>query len=98
MCQFFFDDERVDVDGFRAQARRYGFPEAEYLAALAAVPRLSRETGETAMAFFLGLAALLSKLSYSNVTLARSITQREALMSSLRESKESLEVADRRKN
>ena len=46
------------------------------------------------MAFFLRLSAMLSQLSYSNVKLARSITVRESLMNSLRESKERLEEAD----
>ena len=41
--QFFFKDEVVDRELFRAQARRYGFDAPEYLAALDRVPRLSRE-------------------------------------------------------
>jgi PAS domain S-box-containing protein len=98
MGQFFFDDEKPDYEVFEAQAARYGFDRAKYLAALDAVPRLSRQTVADGMAFFLKLAAMLSKLSYSNVHLARSITEREALMASLRHSKERLEEADRRKN
>ena len=98
MGQFFFDDERPDYALFKAQARRYGFREERYLAALDAVPRLSRETVETAMAFFIALTAMLSKLGYGNVRLARAIADREALMSSLRQSKERLEEADRRKD
>jgi PAS domain S-box-containing protein len=98
MGQFFFDDERPDRELFEAQAARYGFEREEYLAALDAVPRLSRETVAVGMAFFLRLSAMLSQLSYSNVKLARSITDRESLMNSLRESKERLEEADRRKD
>ena len=98
MGQFFFEDERPDYELFKEQAERYGFPQEEYLAALDAVPRLSKETVEVGMAFFRSLAAMLSRLSYSNITLARSITEREALMSSLRQSKDSLEAADRRKD
>ena len=41
--QFFFEDETLDVDQFREQARRYGFDEERYLAALEKVPRFSRE-------------------------------------------------------
>ena len=41
--QFFFDDETIDCEFFRAQARKYGFDEPQYLAALNRVPRLSRE-------------------------------------------------------
>ena len=96
--QFFFDDEHPDQALFEAQAARYGFDGAEYLAALRAVPRVSRETVNVAMAFFLRLSAMLSQLSYSNVHLAHSIAERERLMRSLRESKERLEFADRRKD
>ena len=41
--QFFFDDEPLDYELFRSQARKYGFNEEEYIAALEKVPRLSRE-------------------------------------------------------
>jgi len=38
--QFFFEDEEVDYELFRSQARRYGFDEEGYIAAVRAVPRL----------------------------------------------------------
>jgi ligand-binding sensor protein len=47
--QFFFTDERVDREMFRAQAHKYGFDEQEYLATLDRVPRLSRADVETGM-------------------------------------------------
>ncbi len=75
--QFFFEGEALDYDLFRAQARQYGFDEAEYLAALEQVPRLSREFIDRAMGFFLKLAGMISKLSYSNVKLARSLAEGE---------------------
>jgi len=96
--QFFFDDEQPDRALFQAQAARYGFDRERYLAALDAVPRLSRKTVADGMAFYLKLSAMLSQLGYSNIQLARSIAEREALMSSLRLSKERLEEADRRKD
>ncbi len=43
--QFFFKDEGVDREVFRSQARKYGFDEQEYLAALDRVPRLTRVRG-----------------------------------------------------
>ena len=98
MGQFFYDDERPDRAVFEAQAARYGFDRERYLAALDAVPRLSRESVAAGMAFFLKLAAMLSRLGYSNLSLARAIAEREALMRSLRESKERLEEIDRRKD
>jgi signal transduction histidine kinase/CheY-like chemotaxis protein len=98
MGQFFFDDEHPDRERFRAQAARYGFDEERYLATLDAVPRLTRDWVNRGMAFFLNLAAMLSKLSYGNVCLARAISEREALMTSLRQTKERLEEIDRRKD
>ncbi|MGZ4732414.1 MAG: PocR ligand-binding domain-containing protein [Terriglobales bacterium] len=73
--QFFLTDETVDRATFRAQARKYGFDEQEYLTALDRVPRLSRAEVETGMAFYTRLAQLLSQLSYSGIKLARSASQ-----------------------
>jgi len=83
--QFFFEGEELDYELFRSQARRYGFNEQEYIAALEAVPRLNRESVDTAMAFFRKFADFISRLSYSNIKLARSLTERDALMESLKE-------------
>jgi light-regulated signal transduction histidine kinase (bacteriophytochrome) len=73
--QFFFTDETVDREMFRAQAQKYGFDEQEYLATLDRVPRLSRADVETGMTFYTRLAQLLSQLSYSGIKLARSASQ-----------------------
>jgi PAS domain S-box-containing protein len=86
--QFFFEDEDVDRELFRAQARRYGFDEEEYLAALDCVPRLSREAVDRGMAFFVKLAATLSQLGHSNFKLARSLAERDRLNAALRDSDE----------
>lgn len=83
MGQFFFDDESVDESLFRQQAARYGFDEEQYMLALHSVPRLSREDLDACMAFFLKLADFLSKLSHGNLKLARSLAERDTLMSSL---------------
>ena len=93
MGQFFFDDEPIDYELFRSQAKEYGFDEKQYLAALEAVPRLSRETLNISMAFFMKLADILSMLSFSNLKLARSLSERDALMESLRENEERLNRA-----
>jgi PAS domain S-box-containing protein len=90
--QFFFDDERIDYDLFRSQAARFGFDEADYLAALENVPRLNREEVETGMAFFMKFADLISQMSYGNINLARSVSERDALMSSLASTNEALET------
>ena len=86
--QFFFEDEPLDYEFFRVQAKKYGFDEKGYIAALEAVPRLNRETLHISMSFFMKLADSLSKVSYSNIKLARSLTERDTLMESLRQREE----------
>ena len=86
--QFFFEDEHVDYEFFRYQAKKYGFNEKEYIAALEKVPRLSREVVETGMGFFMTFASMLSQLSYSNIKLAHSLEERNALVDELRKSDE----------
>ncbi len=86
--QFFFDNEPLDYEFFRSQARKYGFNEEEYIAALEKVPRLSKETVDAIMVFFMKFANILSQLSYSNMKLARSLAERDALLEELRKSEE----------
>lgn len=90
--QFFFDDETLDYDLFRTQARKYGFDERAYIEALESVPRLSRDDVNTAMSFFIRLAEMISKLSYSNIGMARLLAERETLMRSLQESETRLRL------
>src|SRR5665647_1109878 len=86
--QFFFEDEPLDYELFRSQARRYGFNEKEYIAALEKVPHLSMETVNTCMTYLAKLANMISQLSYSNIKLAQSLAERNALVDALRESEE----------
>jgi len=88
MGQFFFDDEQPDYELFRSQAAQYGFNEADYMAALAEVPRWSRLFVETAITYFMKLTSMISQVSYSNIKLARSLAERDALMDSLRKSQQ----------
>lgn len=81
--QFFLEDERIDREAFRAQARRFGFDEEQYLASLERVPRLSREKIDRGMGFLLKLADTLSRLGYSNVKVARSLAERDRLTQDL---------------
>jgi PAS domain S-box-containing protein len=85
MGQFFFENEQLDYDLFRSQSSQYGFPEEAYIAALEAVPRHSEERVNKAKAVFLRLTDMFSKLSYSNIKLARSLTERERLTETLQE-------------
>jgi PAS domain S-box-containing protein len=85
---FFLEGELLDREFFRVQAKRYGFPEEEYLAALERVPRRTRNSLDTSMAYFLKFVDMLSRMSYNNLKLARSLAVRDALVESLEESEE----------
>ncbi len=74
--QFFYEDETIDYELFRRQARRYGFDETEYLEALDRVPRFSRKMVNSAIAFYAKLADMISSLSYSKIKLSRDIAKR----------------------
>ena len=75
--QFFFDDEEPDFELFRAQARKYGFNEDEYISALERVPRWNRETVDCVMKFYSRFTAFVSTLSYGNLKLARTLEERK---------------------
>ena len=90
MGQFFFDSEPLDITLFRKQAVRYGFDEQQYIDALERAPRISRQKLDQAKAFFLTLSRSISQLSYSNIKLARVITQQKKIEDALRESEKLL--------
>ena len=69
--QFWLAEEPLDVERFRAQARRCGFDEAAYLAALERVPRVRRERVQAIMSFYAKFAQLVSELSYSKTLLGQ---------------------------
>jgi len=90
--QFFFAEEPIDHEVFRAQARTYGFDEKKYMAALDEVPRLSREQVNTTMTFLAKLAKMISQLSYSSIKLARSTEQVNRANSDLQNTVKELEA------
>ena len=90
--QFFFTDEPPDYELFRTQAKKYGFDEQEYLAALDKAPRLTRDQLTATMSFLMKFAQLLSQLSYSGVKLARSMTQTNRVNAQLEASVKELEA------
>lgn len=73
--QFFFSDEEIDFDLFAAQAKKYGFDEEDYLAAIHRVPKMTREQVQTGMSLYIKLAEVLSKLGYSGIKLARAMNE-----------------------
>ena len=86
--QFFFDDEPLNYELFRSQARKYNFNEKEYITALEKVPRLNPTAVTTSMTFFMSFASMISQLSYSNIKLAQSLGDRDVLVETLRKSEE----------
>jgi len=84
--QFFYEDEVPDVELFREQARRYGFDETEYLAALEKVPRFSREAADAGMQFYAKLTRMVSTLSFSAIKVSRMLNERIHLEEQLRQS------------
>ena len=86
--QFFFENETIDYNYFNSQASKFKFNTIEYFDALRVVPFISKEDLESAKIFFVKLADSLSKLSYSNIKLSRSLDAREKLSKSLRRSEE----------
>jgi PAS domain S-box-containing protein len=91
--QFFFEDETLDYEFFRSQARKYDFNEEEYIKALEKVPMLSREAVNTGMSFLTTFANVVSQLSYSNIKLAKLLAERDALVDALQENKKDLDRA-----
>jgi two-component system, chemotaxis family, CheB/CheR fusion protein len=91
MGQFFFEDEPLDYNFFRSQAREYGFDETEYITAIETVPRLSRKNLDTSMSFFMKLAGMISRMSYSNLKLARTLSERDSFLEALQRAKDDWE-------
>jgi signal transduction histidine kinase/CheY-like chemotaxis protein/ligand-binding sensor protein len=73
--QFFFADKKPDRDFFKAQAKRHGFPQKDYLAALERVPLRTRDHMNATMRFVSNLAQSLSQSSWKNFCLARSVAE-----------------------
>jgi len=86
--QFFYTDEAINRELFREQAERYGFDSDAYLAALDRVPRWSKETVDTVLDFYKRFAGLISRLSYSNVRLAKTLADYEQILQQLAKSQE----------
>ncbi|HSV32331.1 MAG TPA: PAS domain S-box protein [Atribacteraceae bacterium] len=88
--QFFIEEEPIDYEMFRRQARLYGFDEELYITALNQAPHLKRTTLNSTIKLYMKLSGMLIKTSYSNTKLSRSLTERGRLLHRLRESEERL--------
>jgi len=92
MGQFFFDDEEVDIEAFKRRATFYGFDQKEYIDALNKVRRISKAKLESAKGFFLRFANKITRLSYSNIKLSRSIWERDLIHQELLHNNHRLDV------
>jgi len=88
--QFFFDDEKTDHSLFEAQAEKFGFDKEKYLKALDQVPRWSRKQVNAVMKFYSEFAQMISKLSFGNIKLAKTLSDYKMAQNELRESEEFL--------
>lgn len=93
--QFFFDDEVPDRDFFVEQARKYGFNENEYLAALEKVPRWSRQKVDTVMHFYIRFANQISSLGYSNQRLVKTLDDQNLLLKALHQKEALLNITQK---
>jgi PAS domain S-box-containing protein len=91
--QFFYEDEPQDMELFRQQARRYGFDEKDYLAALDRVPHFSREKVEAGMQFYAKLAGLISTLSFSAIQQSRLLAEQKRVEEALRTTQDQFDFA-----
>jgi signal transduction histidine kinase/PAS domain-containing protein len=81
--QFFFEDEKVNRKVFVAQAEKYGFDKEAYMCAFDKIPRWSRDKVDNLMIFYTKMADVISKLSYSNLKLAKLLTEQKTLQDKL---------------
>lgn len=89
--QFFLEEEKIDRQVFINQAEKFGFDKEEYLAALEKVPRLNMETLQNVMEFYIRFAGMISKLSFRNIKLTKSLIEQKRVEDALRKSEESLQ-------
>ncbi|MBF0528410.1 MAG: PocR ligand-binding domain-containing protein [Deltaproteobacteria bacterium] len=84
--QFLYDDQDLNIEIFADQAARYGFDPEAYLTALRAVPRISRDQADIQMDFLVKFTDMISKLSLSNLKLAKIMAEQKKIDAALRQS------------
>ena len=90
--------EAPDLDFFRRQAAEYGFPEDEYLSALAEIPVVKRSTLEAILGFLREFAAQVGSMEAGKAGLAQANEtlqdNRKALLSTMEDLIEAREKAE----
>ena len=67
--QFIYEDETVDIDFFKKQARELGFDEAAYLKALSKVPIYSREKVGRIIEYYSGMVGMIAEMGLARLRL-----------------------------
>ena len=89
--QFFYDDDKPDLDFFRAQAREFGFDEEAYLEAVKRVPVITRDHVQTFMEYNLNLVLIMAETGLKNLKLAEEVKKRKNSEAKLEETGDFLE-------
>jgi PAS domain S-box-containing protein len=89
--QFFYDDDKPDVEFFRAQAREFGFDEADYLDAVSRVHVCTREQIRSLMEYYRCLVQMMAESGLKNLELSREVAIRTKAEKELQESRDYLE-------
>lgn len=84
--QFIYDDDVLDYDVFRKQAKLFGYDEDKYMKALESVPQFSHQAIENIMNFYSKFANIVALLGYKNLSIQAAKTKQEILIASLMES------------
>ena len=89
--QFFYDDDEVDEDFFRAQAVEFGFEKEAYLAALRRVPVFSREQIRDLLDYYRDLVQVLAESGLQKLKLMREVEERKKAEKAQKAAKDYLE-------
>ena len=89
--QFFYNDDKPDVEYFRAQAREFGFDEADYLDALSRVQVCTREQVRNFMEYYRCMVQMIAEMGLKNLELSREVAIRTKAEKELQESRDYLE-------
>ncbi len=75
--QFFYDDDKPDLEYFRGQARELGFDEEGYLDALSRVPVFTREQICNIIGYYRNLVQIMAEMGLQNLMLAQEVKERK---------------------
>jgi len=89
--QFFYEDEKPDVDFFRSQAEEFGFDTDSYLAALNKVQTYSREAIRNHMEHCRSIVKILAEMGLRNLNLTLEMAERKKTERALQESRDYLD-------